>query len=76
MRPATDVTTLQVWSRPSTYDEYRGVIRVRLGTTGPTANVVNELPLETYLRGVIPAALGLATYLAVVRRSRRGCAAR
>jgi SpoIID/LytB domain protein len=55
MRPAASATTLQVWSRPSRFDEYRGVIRVRLDTTGPTLDVINELPLETYLRGVVPA---------------------
>ena len=55
LRPAGSATTLQVWSRPSSYDEYRGVIRVRLDTTAPTLNVINELPLETYLRGVVPA---------------------
>ena len=55
MRPATGATLLQVWSRPSSYDQYRGVLRVRLDTTAPTLNVVNELPLETYLRGVVPA---------------------
>ena len=55
MRGASGATTLQVWSRTSTKDEYRGVIRVRLTATATTANVVNELPLETYLRGVVPA---------------------
>jgi SpoIID/LytB domain protein len=55
MRPAESATRLQVWSRPSSYDEYRGVIRVRLDTSGPTLNVINELPLETYLRGVVSA---------------------
>jgi stage II sporulation protein D len=55
MRPAAAATLLQVWSRPSSYDQYRGVLRVRLDTTAPTLNVINELPLETYLRGVVPA---------------------
>jgi stage II sporulation protein D len=41
-----------VWSRTSTKDEYRGTLRIRLSTV---ARVVNELPLETYLRGVVPA---------------------
>jgi len=49
-------TTLQLWSRPSAYDRFRGVLRL-IGKTGATAtaNVVNELPIETYLRGVVPA---------------------
>lgn len=55
MRPGAAASFLQVWSRPSSYDTYRGVIRVRLDTTGPTLNVINELPLESYLRGVVPA---------------------
>lgn len=55
MRPSGAATILQIWSRPSSYDEYRGVLRVRLDTTGPTLNVVNEVDLETYLRGVVPA---------------------
>jgi SpoIID/LytB domain protein len=48
-------TTLQLWSKPSAYDRYRGVLRL-IGRTGATAkvNVVNELPMETYLRGVVP----------------------
>jgi len=55
MRPGTG-TTLQLWSRPSAYDRYRGVLRI-IGKTDATAkaNVVNELPIETYLRGVVPA---------------------
>ncbi len=55
MRPAATATLLQVFSKPSSYDTYRGVIRVRLDTTAPTLNVINELSLETYLRGVVPA---------------------
>jgi SpoIID/LytB domain protein len=47
---------LQLWSKPSAYDRYRGVLRL-VGTTGATStvNVVNELPIESYLRGVVPA---------------------
>ena len=55
MRPTTSATSLQVWSRPSSYDEYRGVLRVLLSSPVLRANVVNEVPLETYLRGVVPA---------------------
>jgi stage II sporulation protein D len=49
-------TTLQLWSRPSAYDRYRGVLRV-IGETDatPRADVVNALPMESYLRGVVPA---------------------
>jgi SpoIID/LytB domain protein len=56
IRPAGGATTLQLWSRPSAYDRYRGVLRL-IGKTDATAavNAVNELPMETYLRGVVPA---------------------
>jgi stage II sporulation protein D len=52
MRPAAAATRLQVYSRPSSYDLYRGVVRIYLGTT---VRVVNELGLDAYLRGVVPA---------------------
>ncbi len=52
IRPASDGTRLQVWSKPSSYDRYRGVIRIIAGTT---VDVINELPLESYLSGVVPA---------------------
>ena len=41
-------------SKPTSYDRYRGVLRIIASTTTPTVKVVNELPLETYLRGVVP----------------------
>lgn len=54
VRPAAGAT-LQLWSRPSAYDRYRGVLRI-IGKTGSKskADVINELPMETYLRGVVP----------------------
>ena len=45
---------LQLWSKPTTWDQYRGVLRIIAASTTPTVTVVNELPLETYLRGVVP----------------------
>ena len=55
VRPSSG-TVLQLWSKPSAYDHFRGVLRL-IGKTDATAkvNVVNELPIETYLRGVVPA---------------------
>ncbi len=55
VRPATG-TTLQLWSKPSAYDRYRGVLRL-IGQTGGTStvNVINELKMESYLKGVVPA---------------------
>jgi stage II sporulation protein D len=52
LRPASTSTVLQVYSKPTSYDRYRGYLHVRLGTT--TASVVNEVPMESYLRGVVP----------------------
>jgi len=44
---------IQVWSKPSVYDRYRGVIRLRATSAG--IDVVNEIQLDLYLRGVVPA---------------------
>ncbi len=49
----TAATTLQLISKPTNFDLYRGTLRWI--ASGATVSVVNELPLETYLRGVIPA---------------------
>lgn len=55
LRPGTG-TTLQLWSTPSAYDRFRGVLRLIGKTDGTsTVNVVNELPMDSYLKGVIPA---------------------
>ncbi|TAL06065.1 MAG: SpoIID/LytB domain-containing protein, partial [Chloroflexota bacterium] len=50
--PATDATTIQLFSKPSTNDLYRGTIRIKV--SGSTLDAINLLPLETYLRGVVP----------------------
>jgi SpoIID/LytB domain protein len=67
IRPGSG-TTLQLWSRPSAYDRYRGVLRL-VGKTDATAkaNVVNELPIETYLRGVVPAEVSASWPVEAVR---------
>ncbi len=49
----TAATTLQLISKPTNFDLYRGTLH--WFATGAALTVVNELPLETYLRGVIPA---------------------
>ena len=51
VRPGAGASVLQLDSKPSTYDTYRGALRVRLSTT---AIVVNEVGLDAYLRGVVP----------------------
>ncbi len=48
-------TVFQVASRTSSRDTYRGAIRVGLQTGAPLASATNELTLERYLRGVVPA---------------------
>jgi SpoIID/LytB domain protein len=45
----------EVASKHVTKDTYRGVVRVVLSSASTRANVVNELTLERYLRGVVPA---------------------
>ena len=54
VRGTTATSRLELTSKPSSYDEYRGVLRLRPSAAAPTVTVVNELPLETYLRGVVP----------------------
>jgi stage II sporulation protein D len=55
LRGATVSTVFQVASRTSSYDTYRGTLRVGLRTTSNATTVTNELRLERYLRGVVPA---------------------
>jgi stage II sporulation protein D len=60
VRPGSGAT-LQLWSKPSAYDRYRGTLRV-IGSTGstPTVKVVNSLAIENYLKGVVPAEVSAA----------------
>jgi stage II sporulation protein D len=53
MRPASSATTLRLYSKPSYYDTYRGVLRIMASSTTPTVTVVNEVGLEDYLKGVV-----------------------
>ena len=55
VRGATGSSQLQVYSKPSTYDRYRGVLRIITSSVAPTVTVVNEVRLELYLAGVVPA---------------------
>jgi stage II sporulation protein D len=54
VRGAAGSSRLQLWSKPSVYDQYRGLLRITMSSTLPTVTVTNYLPLETYLRGVVP----------------------
>jgi stage II sporulation protein D len=55
MRPTTSATTLQLYSKPTGYDRYRGVLHLRASTSTTSTSVVNEVALESYLRGSVPA---------------------
>jgi stage II sporulation protein D len=52
IRPSEPTAHLQLWSKPTTYDRYEGDLVVHLSSR---ATVVNVVPLDTYLRGVVPA---------------------
>jgi SpoIID/LytB domain protein len=58
---------LQLWSKPGTYDTYRGVLRLRPSSTKSVVNVVNDLTLELYLRGVVPAEMPVSWPAAALR---------
>jgi stage II sporulation protein D len=51
MVPGSTATVLQLDSKGSSYDTYRGRLRVKLTTT---ARVINDVGLDAYLRGVVP----------------------
>jgi SpoIID/LytB domain protein len=55
LRAPTVGGRLQLASKPSSFDTYRSVLKVFPSLTAPTVSVVNELRLESYLRGVVPA---------------------
>jgi stage II sporulation protein D len=60
VRGTADTGRLQLWSKPGAYDRYRGILRILPAATTPTVTVVDELPLEAYLRGVVPAEMPAA----------------
>jgi stage II sporulation protein D len=55
LRAPTGGGRLQLASKPSSFDVYRAVLKVFPSVTAPTVSVVNELRLESYLRGVVSA---------------------
>src|SRR6476659_1165851 len=55
MRGLTSSFITEVTSKRVTTNTYRGVMRVVLSAASTHANVANELTLERYLRGVVPA---------------------
>lgn len=52
VRPATPASTLQLDSKPSSYDLYRGQLRLLFFSR--YVSVVNVVGLDDYLRGVVP----------------------
>jgi stage II sporulation protein D len=55
LRTPTSGGRLQIASKPSSFDTYRSVLKIFPSVTAPTVSAVNELRLESYLRGVVPA---------------------
>lgn len=53
VQPLEDATRLQLLSKASSYDTYRGTLTLVLGTS--SLSVVNTLGLDDYIRGVLPA---------------------
>jgi stage II sporulation protein D len=53
IRPASSISLLQLYSKPTSYDRFRGNLRVIVTSAG-TVNVVDWVSMETYLLGVVP----------------------
>jgi SpoIID/LytB domain protein len=53
VRGATPDARVQVWSKPTTFDQYRGTIRI-LVQSATRVSLVNDVSLEEYLTGVVP----------------------
>ncbi len=61
LNSGADTGHFQIASMSTAYDDFRGSLRLILGTT--TVRVVNAVPMESYLRGVVPAEMP-STWLA------------
>ena len=53
IRSASEDGPLQLWSKPTKFDRYRGTLRVIVHSTS-RVSVVNDVGLEAYLAGVVP----------------------
>jgi stage II sporulation protein D len=53
IRGTAEESRLQLWSKPSRYDRYRGTLRV-IVHSATRVSVVNDVLLEEYLAGVVP----------------------
>lgn len=54
VRPLEADAYLQLFSKPSTDDTFRGSLRLIPGTSSSTISVVNHLGIDEYVRGVAP----------------------
>ena len=54
IRAATDDGRLQVSSKATRFNVYRGLLHVVAGATGSAVSVVNDVTLDQYLGGVVP----------------------
>ena len=54
IRPATEDGRLQLWSKATRFNLYRGVLHVITAPTSTRVSVVNDVPLDAYLGGVVP----------------------
>lgn len=53
IRSTAPESRLQLWSKPTIFDKYRGSLRVIIHST-TRVSVVNDVPLDEYLAGVVP----------------------
>jgi stage II sporulation protein D len=53
IRSATADGRLQLWSKPTKFDRYRGTLRIIIHST-TRLSVVNDVGVEEYLAGVVP----------------------
>ena len=54
VRPLEAGAYLQLFSKPTTYDTFRGSLRLILSTSSSSVSVVNHLGIDQYVRGVAP----------------------
>jgi stage II sporulation protein D len=54
LRPATEDGRLQVVSKVTRFNQYRGNLHLVLGPTTSRVSVVNDIALDAYLAGVVP----------------------
>jgi stage II sporulation protein D len=53
VRPSGSLSLLQLYSKPTSYDRFRGSLRIKV-QSGGTLRVINWVAMEDYLLGVVP----------------------